>query len=262
MVRKTVGDVCVVLPTYNEAATIENVLTRVRTALPEATLLIVDDGSPDGTAEIAQGCGEQLGHTSVLRRPGKLGLGSAYRAGLSWADAHGHRVAVAMDSDLSHEPEVVPDLVAALDDERVQLAVGSRYVPGGSTANWSRRRHALSRGGNAYVRLMLRLPTRDATSGFRAYRLAGLRQIGIDTLVSEGYTFQVEMVHRLIRAFGRSAVVEVPITFRERSAGQSKMSWQIAAEAVRRVTRWGVAERFGRSSAPSLAADPTHRGLS
>ena len=253
-------DVCVVLPTYNEAATIEEVLTRVRGSRPEATLLVVDDGSPDGTADIVERCGEQLGNVEVLRRAGKLGLGSAYRTGLAWADEHGHRVAVAMDSDLSHEPETAPALAAALDDERVHLAVGSRYIPGGGTVNWPRRRYALSRGGNAYVRLMLGLPTKDATSGFRAYRLSALRRIGIDTLVSEGYTFQVEMVHRLIRAFGKESVVEVPIIFRERSAGQSKMSWHIAAEAVRRVTRWGIADRFGRSSTPSLATGAPQGG--
>lgn len=252
------GDICVVLPTYNEAATIEEVLRRLRCALPEATLLVVDDGSPDGTADLVEQSGKRLGNVEVLRRPGKLGLGSAYRSGLTWADEHGHRVAVAMDSDLSHEPEAAPSLVSALSDKRIHLAIGSRYIPGGSTVNWPRRRHALSRGGNSYVRLMLGLPTKDATSGFRAYRLEALRRIGIDTLISEGYTFQVEMVHRLIRAFGRESVLEIPITFRERSAGQSKMSWRIATEAVRRVTRWWIADRLGRSSTTPVGPDATH----
>lgn len=258
---ETMGGTCVVLPTYNEAGSIEEVLRRLRTALPSATLLIVDDGSPDGTADIAETCGRELGSTSVLRRPGKLGLGSAYRDGLRWADAHGHEVAIAMDSDLSHEPEATPHLAAALKDERVMLAVGSRYIPGGGTADWSRSRHALSRAGNAYVRLVLGLPTRDATSGFRAYRLSALRSIGIDTLVSEGYTFQVEAVHSTVQAYGESSVVEVPITFRERAAGQSKMSLRIASEALRRVTSWAIQDRLlaSRRSRRARRRTPSER---
>jgi dolichol-phosphate mannosyltransferase len=247
--RGAMSRVCVMLPTFDEAGTIEEVLRRLRAALPEATLLVIDDGSPDGTADIAERCGQGLGRTTVLRRAGKLGLGSAYRFGLAWAADHDHQIAVAMDSDLSHEPEVARDLVSELFDERVHLAVGSRYIPGGGTVDWSWHRRALSRGGNAYVRLMLGLPTRDATSGFRAYRLSSLRRLGIDTLISEGYTFQIEVVHRISRAYGDDAVVEVPILFRERLVGRSKMSPKIATEAVRNVTRWAIDERRDRSSA-------------
>lgn len=246
--------VCVMLPTYNEAATIGQVLTRLRAVLPSATLLVVDDGSPDGTADVVEAHSDDVGEVFVLRRGGKLGLGSAYREGLRWADARGHDIAVAMDSDLSHDPELAPRLVAALQDEQVQLAVGSRYVPDGGIENWSRHRELLSRGGNAYVQRMLGMATRDATSGFRAYRLSGVRTLGIDSFVSEGYTFQIEMVYRVTRAYGPKAVVEVPITFRERAEGESKMSWRIAVEAVRRVTRWGVRDRLGRRGA---AVDPT-----
>jgi dolichol-phosphate mannosyltransferase len=247
-----VANVCVVLPTYNEASTIEEVLTRLAAVLPEATLLVVDDGSPDGTADLAEATG--LPGVTVLRRPGKAGLGAAYRAGLSWAATQGHDVAVAMDSDLSHEPEVAPELVAAVAGEGVELAIGSRYVKGGGTENWPLQRRLLSRGGNVYARLMLGLRTRDATAGFRAYRLAALTELGIGTLASEGYAFQLEAVHRIARRFGRDAIVEVPITFRERVAGRSKMSSRIAVEAMWRVTWWGLAARLqglrrGRSGA-------------
>jgi dolichol-phosphate mannosyltransferase len=241
-----VTTVCVILPTYNEAGSIGEVLIRLRTAVPAATLVVVDDGSPDGTADIAEGLNATLGNISVMRRSQKLGLGAAYRAGLGWAIDAGYDIAVAMDSDLSHDPAVVPTLVSTLDDEVVQLAIGSRYVPGGGTVNWPWSRRLLSRGGNLYAALVLGLGTKDATAGFRAYRVRGLQAIGITRLRSDGYAFQLEAVHQLNQRYGRAAIRECPITFRDRVAGESKMSWHIAAEAMGRVARWGITMRTAR----------------
>lgn len=246
------ADVCVVLPTYNEALTILEVLGRLRAVMPGATFLVVDDGSPDGTAALVEGS-DIAGPITVLRRPRKMGLGSAYRAGLAWAAEQGHAIAVAMDSDLSHEPETAPLLVATLERDHVQLVIGSRYVAGGGTVDWPWHRRALSRNANRYARLALRTPVRDATAGFRAYRISALEQVGIQTLESEGYAFQLETVHQIVQAFGPSAVGEVPITFHERVAGQSKMSWRVASEAMVLVTRWGWhARRQPHPRAPAL----------
>jgi dolichol-phosphate mannosyltransferase len=226
----------VVIPTYNEAGSIEEVLDRVLAADPRVEVLVVDDGSPDGTAELvrAKAAGER--RISLLERQGKQGLGAAYRAGFAWGLERGYDAMVEMDADLSHPPEHLPAMLDGLD--RADLVVGSRYVPGGRTVNWSPLRKLISRCGNAYVRLALRLPVHDATAGYRAYRRAVLEALPVGTVQSNGYCFQVEMVHRTWQEGFR--VVELPITFTERTSGVSKMSRQIVAEALWRVTVWAV----------------------
>jgi dolichol-phosphate mannosyltransferase len=227
----------VVLPTYNEAENIEHVLTRIRAALPHDGVLVVDDGSPDGTADIAEKLGAELGHIEVLRRPRKSGLGSAYRAGFAWGLERGWDAFVEMDADLSHEPEALPDLIAPL-REGADLVVGSRYIPGGSIPNWSWHRRLLSQGGNVYASLMLGLHVHDSTSGFRAYRADTLRRIDLDAVRAEGYGFQIEMVQEVLEHGGE--IVEVPIRFVDRVEGKSKMSMSIVVEALLLVTWWAV----------------------
>ncbi len=177
--------VLVVLPTYNEAENIDHVLRRIRAAMPEAGVLVVDDGSPDGTADLAEKLGDELGNIDVLRRTAKAGLGSAYRAGFAWGLERGWEAFVEMDADLSHEPEALPSLIAPL-LEGVDLVVGSRYVPGGSIPNWRWHRRLLSQGGNVYAALLLRLHVSDSTSGFRAYRAEALRRIDLERGAGRG----------------------------------------------------------------------------
>ena len=239
----------VVLPTYNEAKNIETVLRRVRAVVPSAHVLVVDDGSPDGTAELADEIARDVGGISVLRRPTRSGLGSAYRDGFRWGMARGYDVLVEMDADLSHDPGVLPLLLRGL-DEGADLVIGSRYVPGGVAADWPWLRRAISRIGCWYAHVMLRLPIRDATSGFRAYRAGALRVVDLDTVRANGYGFQVEMAYRVAGVGGD--LREVPIEFRDRTAGTSKMSSRIVFEALWLVTRWGVRDRL--RSAPRTPA--------
>jgi dolichol-phosphate mannosyltransferase len=229
--------VLVVLPTYNEAENIERVLERIRRALPDGGVLVVDDGSPDGTAEIAERAGKELGGIEVLRRPGKAGLGSAYRDGFAWGLERGWEALVEMDADLSHEPEALPALVAPLADG-CDLSVGSRYIPGGSIPNWAWHRRLLSEGGNRYASLLLGLGVADSTSGFRAYRADMLRRIDLGRVRADGYGFEIEMVHEVRNHGGR--VTEVPIRFVDRVEGKSKMSGYIVVEALLLVTWWGL----------------------
>jgi glycosyltransferase involved in cell wall biosynthesis len=237
------GRVLVVVPTYQEAANIETVLWRVHRALPGATVLVVDDGSPDGTADIAEATGVIVGNVELLRRPGKAGLGAAYRAGFRWGLERGFDVLVEMDADLSHDPAALPDLIAPL-AAGADLSIGSRYVPGGVIPNWSRKRRLLSRWGNRYSGFMLGLKVADATAGFRAYRADMLRTIDLDGVRADGYGFQIEMAYRVAQAGG--VLTEVPITFADREHGQSKMSGRIIVEALALVTRWGVRRRLSR----------------
>jgi dolichol-phosphate mannosyltransferase len=227
----------VVLPTYDEAANIETVLRRVRTALPDGGVLVVDDGSPDGTADIAERVGAEIGGVHVLRRREKAGLGSAYRAGFRWGLDQGWDAMVEMDADLSHDPDALPGLVAPL-AEGYDLVIGSRYVPGGSIPNWQRHRYLLSRGGNLYAAAVLGLSVTDSTSGFRAYRADMLRQLDLDRIRADGYGFQIEMCYQVVRHGGR--VTEVPIRFVDRVEGRSKMSSAIVVEALALVTWWGL----------------------
>ncbi len=236
------GQVAVIIPTYNERDNIEPIVGRVRTAVPEAHVLIVDDNSPDGTGEIADKLAARDPNVHVLHRPGKSGLGTAYIAGFGWGLDRGYGVLVEHDADGSHDPADLPDMLAAL--ERADLVIGSRYVPGGTVVNWPKSREVLSRGANVYVRMMLGIGIHDATAGFRAYRAATLRAIGLDQVQSQGYCFQIDLTLRTAeRGF---AIREVPITFTERARGASKMSQAVVAEALWRVAQWGVAGRLGR----------------
>jgi dolichol-phosphate mannosyltransferase len=237
----------VVLPTFNEAETIEEVLRRTRAALPETWVLVVDDSSPDGTAELAEKVGLELGQVDVLRRGAPKGLGDAYRAGFSWGLDQGAEVLFEMDSDLSHDPAALPSLLGALGNS--DLVIGSRYIPGGSIPQWALHRRLLSRGGNMYSALMLGVPVKDMTSGFRAYRAELLRRMDLDTVRADGYGFQIEMTYRAAQRGAR--VSEVPIRFIDRELGQSKMSSGIVVEALALVTRWGVA-RFARAALDRL----------
>ena len=233
----------VVLPTYEEAQSVREVLRRILRALPDATVLVVDDGSPDGTAELAEAVGRELGRIEVLRRPVKAGLGSAYRAGFRWGLDRGFDTLVEMDADLSHDPDALPALLAPL-GTGADLVIGSRYVPGGSIPSWSLGRILLSRWANRYAAAVLGLDVRDATAGYRAYSAEVLEAIGIDGVRAEGYAFQIELAYRISRAGRR--VVEVPITFVDRTLGNSKMSTHVIAEALLLVTGWGARDRIHR----------------
>lgn len=233
------GRVLVVIPTYDEVDNLRQIVTRLRTAVPSAHVLVADDASPDGTGELADELASKDDHINVLHRSGKQGLGAAYLAGFAWAAENGYQVVVEMDADGSHAPEELPRMLLAL--RNADLVLGSRWVPGGKVVNWPRRRLMLSRGGNLYTRIALRLPLGDATGGFRAYRMAALDAIDVSNVASQGYCFQVDLAWRVWRAGFR--VVEVPITFSERERGQSKMSSSIVREAFWRVTVWGVSTR-------------------
>jgi dolichol-phosphate mannosyltransferase len=236
-------DSLIVLPTYQEAANVATVLRRIRASVPAARVLVVDDNSPDNTAALAEAVGAELGGIEILRRPGKAGLGSAYRAGMAWGIDHGFEILVEMDADLSHDPADLPRLLAGVEDG-ADLVIGSRYVPGGSIPAWSWSRRLLSREGNRYAAALLALPVTDATSGFRAYRASVLADVGLDHVRADGYGFQIEMVYRVQGAGGR--VVELPICFSDRTLGHSKMSSRIVAEALLLVTWWGVRDRVLR----------------
>jgi dolichol-phosphate mannosyltransferase len=236
------GRVLVVIPTYNESENIRPIVDRVRAAVPAADILIADDNSPDGTGGIADELAAADPHLHVLHRPGKQGLGAAYLAGFGWAGEHGYDAVVEMDADGSHAPEQLPLLLDSLVDADVVL--GSRYVTGGAVVNWPRRRLVLSRGGNLYTRLALGMPVRDATGGYRAYRLPVLEALDLGSVSSQGYCFQVDLAWRAYRSGFR--IAEVPITFAERERGASKMSSGIVREALWRVTVWGTRERLQR----------------
>jgi dolichol-phosphate mannosyltransferase len=234
----------IVLPTYNEAENIVEVLDRIREALPEADVLVVDDGSPDGTADLADGwASAHGGGVSVLRRSGKQGLGSAYRAGFAIGLDQGYDALVEMDSDLQHDPAALPSLVSAVDNG-ADLAIGSRYVPGGSIPDWPKHREYLSRGGNRYASVLLGLSVRDSTAGFRCYSAAMLARIPLPRITADGYGFQIEMAYAVARRGGR--IVEVPISFTDRVRGTSKMSGRIVVEALGLVTWWAIRDRVLR----------------
>jgi dolichol-phosphate mannosyltransferase len=224
--------VWVILPTYNEAGNIEAIVAAVRKMLPASRrLLIVDDSSPDGTGELADGLAAAHDDVEVLHRPVKEGLGPAYLAGFRRALAAGAELILEMDSDFSHDPAYLPRMLDAA--RNADLVLGSRYVPGGGVSDWGPLRRAISRGGSLYSRLVLGIGVNDLTGGFKCFRREVLEEIDLDAVTSRGYAFQVEMTYRALRAGFR--VVEVPIVFRERRVGASKMTKEIVAEAVWRV---------------------------
>ncbi|MGN0102316.1 MAG: polyprenol monophosphomannose synthase [Dietzia sp.] len=235
----------VIIPTYDERDNLPGVVERLLAAAPEVSVLIADDNSPDGTGEVADrlAADDPRGRISVLHRTGKQGLGAAYIAGFRWGLERGHTVLVEMDADGSHPPERLPAMLEAVDGG-ADLAIGSRYVPGGSVVNWPWQRHVISRGGNIYSRIMLGVGIRDITAGYRAYRADALAELDLDTIESKGYCFQIDMTWRLLNNGRR--VVEVPITFTERTVGQSKMSESIFREAAVNVARWGWEKRRGQ----------------
>jgi dolichol-phosphate mannosyltransferase len=237
------GRIVVIIPTYDERENLPLITARLRAAVPEAHVLVADDNSPDGTGAIADGLAACDDQVHVMHRKGKEGLGAAYLAGFDWALAHGFDVVVEMDADGSHQPEQLPRLLDALRD--ADLVLGSRWVPGGSVVNWPKSRELLSRGGSLYTRMMLGVPMRDATGGYRAFRADTLRRLDLTDVESAGYCFQVELGWRAVQAGMR--VREVPIEFVERELGDSKMSQRIVVEALWRVTVWGAQDKSAKA---------------
>ncbi|HEY5120715.1 MAG TPA: polyprenol monophosphomannose synthase [Acidimicrobiales bacterium] len=233
----------VVLPTYNEVLNVDTMLRALRSEVPDAHILVVDDASPDGTAKVAQGCAEELDQVVVLRREGKGGLGGAYRAGFAWGIEHGFDTFVEIDCDFSHDPSALPTLLVATKGHEV--VIGSRYVPGGRIPQWKFSRRLLSRGGNQYASFMLGLGVADSTAGYRVYSLSALEKIDFESVRADGYGFQIEMTYRARR--GGASIVEVPISFSDRERGQSKMSSSIVYEALWLVTKWALQRPFTRS---------------
>ena len=249
--------IVVVLPTYNERENLEGMIRRLRGSVPQADVLIVDDGSPDGTGALGRELAEVDPRIHVLQRTAKQGLGAAYLAGFAWALEQGADAVVECDADGSHQPQGLPRLLAALPDH--DLVVGSRWVRGGRIVNWPLSRRILSRGGSLYARVLLRLRERDVTGGYRVFRADALRAIGLGRVDSLGYCFQIEMLWRAERAGLR--VAEVPITFVERVHGVSKMTGGIAREAMLRVTVWGLREWAARLRGRRVAAIPLSRSV-
>ncbi|MFD7749258.1 polyprenol monophosphomannose synthase [Streptomyces sp. NPDC059694] len=236
------GKVLVIIPTYNEAENIGPIVARVRTAVPDADILVADDNSPDGTGKAADELAAADDQVHVLHRKGKEGLGAAYLAGFAWGRENGYGVLVEMDADGSHQPEELPRLLTAL--KGADLVLGSRWVPGGRVVNWPKSREVISRGGSLYSRLALGLSVRDVTGGYRAFRTGTLDGLGLGEVASQGYCFQVDLARRAVEAGYH--VVEVPITFVDREIGDSKMSRDILVEALWRVTGWGITSRTNK----------------
>ena len=234
----TIADCTVVIPTYNERDNIGALIPQIL-EMPRFRVLVVDDSSPDGTGEIVADLARHDARVGLLSRPSKQGLGRAYLAGFRQALAEGAEFICEMDADFSHDPQYLPQLLAAAELD-YDLVLGSRYVRGGGTVNWGWLRQLISRGGNIYARAILGLPVMDATGGYRCYRRRVLETLDLDAIQSNGYSFQIELVYRAMRAGFR--VGEVPIVFPDRRVGQSKMSRRIVLEAL--LTVWRL--RFGR----------------
>jgi dolichol-phosphate mannosyltransferase len=237
--------IVVAIPTYNEIENLPLIIGRLHAAVPNVDVLVIDDGSPDGTGDLADQLAAADPRVHVLHRTEKAGLGAAYLAGFAWAIDAGYEVVVEMDADGSHQPEQLPLLLeqvkTSANPDGADLVLGSRWVDGGSVRNWPKHREVLSRGGNFYVRTILGVPLHDATGGFRAFHVDTLRALGLDQVASQGYCFQVDLAWRAVQ---RGLVVrEVPIEFVERELGESKMDQRIVAEALGRVTIWGVSHR-------------------
>mgnify|MGYP006268645429 FL=1 len=235
----SLGKVLVIIPTYNELESLPVIVSAVRESAPSVHILVADDNSPDGTGKLADDLSAKDQNIHVMHRTQKAGLGAAYLAGFQWAKDHTYDVVVEMDADGSHRAVDLPKLLSALVESDVVL--GSRWTKGGKVVNWPKSREFLSRGGNLYTRLWLSIPVKDATGGFRAYRMSALEKMNVQTVQSQGYCFQVDLAWRAVQAGLR--VVEVPITFVERQLGESKMDSRIVREALMRVTVWGWEKR-------------------
>jgi dolichol-phosphate mannosyltransferase len=244
-VRESGLGAVIIVPTYNELENLPLIVPAIREHVRDAHVLIVDDSSPDGTGQRADEMAALDAHIFVLHRTTKSGLGDAYLAAFEWALARDYNVIVEMDADGSHPADALPALIAAVrPGSRYGLSIGSRWSTGGSVVNWPWHREVLSRGGNMYARIMLGLSVKDATAGFRAFASDTLRNIHLENVESHGYCFQIDMTRR-VRDAGYEET-EVPIVFREREHGESKMSGSIVREAMGKVTRWGIARLFGR----------------
>ncbi|WP_237198938.1 polyprenol monophosphomannose synthase [Rothia nasimurium] len=235
--------VLTVIPTYNEKENLPIVVERLRAAVPDCDILVVDDNSPDGTGQLADSMAAEDSYINVLHRTVKDGLGGAYLAGFDWGLEAGYDVLVEMDADCSHQPEQLPLLLQAIEGG-ADLAIGSRYVPGGKTKNWPLHRQILSRGANLYTRLILGTKVKDITAGYRAYRREALQKLNLEGIDSKGYVFQVDLAWRSEQAGLK--IVEVPITFVEREIGSSKMDGNIIVDSMTKVTRWGLTARAER----------------
>jgi dolichol-phosphate mannosyltransferase len=242
----------VIIPTYNERDNIHTIVGRVRASAPEADVLIVDDASPDGTGDLADGLAAADPKVHVLHRLAKNGLGAAYLEAFEWGRARGYDYLVQLDADGSHQPEQLPALLTAA--ESADVVMGSRWIPGGRVENWPWHRQLLSRGGSLYSRLLLRLPQHDVTGGYRVYSADALERMQLGSVDSLGYCFQIDMLLHAVRA--KLTVVEVPITFVERTLGSSKMSGGIVLEAMGRVTIWGLTGHGARHPNPVAPVKP------
>jgi dolichol-phosphate mannosyltransferase len=245
----------IIIPTYNEVDNLRPLLKELFTYAPETDVLIVDDNSPDGTGQLADEIHNENPQVHVMHRAGKLGLGTAYIAGFKYAIEHGYDAAFEMDADFSHDPRYLPDFLNKI--EQADLVIGSRYIPGGDTPNWSFSRRFISGGGNIFARFMLGLPIHDCTAGYRCYRREVLERIDLDTVESQGYAFQVEMAYRVRRQGFK--IVETPIIFMDRRVGKSKMSRAIFLEAFTYVvrTRLGLNKKPTGPSSPEREAQGT-----
>lgn len=237
--RPPLAKVVVLVPTYNERENLPLIVGRIRAAVPQCDVLVLEDNSPDGTGEVADALAAGDERIRVLHREGKEGLGKAYLASFEWALERGYDAVVQIDADGSHRPEHLPALLAAA--ENADVVIGSRWVPGGSVVNWPAHRKALSVYGNLYISILLGMPVRDATAGYRVYRTDALRVMGLGQVESHGYCFQTDLTWKAVKADLK--IVEVPIMFVEREIGDSKMSGDIFRESLLNVTSWGVTYR-------------------
>ena len=240
--REPVTRVAVLIPTYNERDNLPGIIARVRASAPAVDVFVLDDASPDGTGQVADGIAASDPQVHVVHRPGKEGLGKAYLTGFALVLERGYDAAVEMDADGSHLPEQLPSLLAALGE--ADVVIGARWVRGGEVRNWPAHRKVLSVGANIYTKLMLGMAVNDATAGYRVYRASALRTMGLQGVESQGYCFQIDLTLRAVRT--GLTVVEVPITFVEREVGVSKMGKDIVREALTSVTRWGIEYRAGQ----------------
>jgi dolichol-phosphate mannosyltransferase len=229
----------IIIPTYNESMNVPVLIKRIFKHIPNSSILVIDDGSPDGTAEIVESLQKEFSNLHILKRKEKSGLGSAYRLGFAWGLEHGFNELVEMDADMSHRVRDLSKMIEAKNSApETSLIIGSRWTKGGRTENWSKARELLSRSANLYVRFMLCMRVKDSTAGFRIYSADILRKINLSAIKSEGYSFQIEMTRAVYENGGK--IIEVPITFREREQGVSKMSKRIVKEAIMLVTIWGL----------------------